>query len=253
MSTNYSVTVTMTSNTVSGLLGEGMQLVAFAAVQGTDNQALPLVWSVASSYGTTYTLSWTAAYGAYASSTPIAAGTLIQVATSSAISIGETLSVTAGPVGTVSSSGTPGFISISNTTSSQFTCGLEQTLGGVLVPFCVYPLYGNNTQALIPLPTVVMLFTTAPALVGEAYSPAITAPLALHSGLAADATGAAVAINLSSQSTATVAYDINAGWSSSGQQAQTIPSSQIIPTLIQPTPAPTALRLRRAKTSKESS
>jgi hypothetical protein len=250
LASNYTVTVDMSNTTATTLMEEGSQLVAFAATQGTDNQALPLVWSVAASFGTTYTLSWTASYGAFASSTAVAAGTLIVPGTSASINIGQIFSVAAGPVGSVVNGGVSGLITIANTTSSPFSCGLSQTLNNALVPFCAYPLYGNNTQELMPLSIVVMFFTTAPLEVGEAYSPAM--PMALTDKLAADATGPAVEINLTSQTTATVSYDINNGWTvPQGQPAQTIQSSQILPTLIQPTPPPTLARIRRAAIPKE--
>lgn len=255
MATNYTVTVSMTSNTVNALLAEGSQLVTFAATQGTDKQALPLVWAVAASFGTTYTLSWTASYGAFASSTAVAAGAMIAPGgsppTSAAIGLGQTFSVSAGPVGSVVTGGVPSLITIGNTTSSPFSCGLEQMLNNALVPFCAYPLYGNNTQALMPLPIVVMFFTTAPLEVGEAYSPEMAMAMMINKPITADDTGPAVEINLSGQTTAEVSYDINNGWTwQQGQQAQTIQASAIVPTLIQPTPPATLARIRALK-SKE--
>lgn len=241
--TSYTVNLTMSSATVQGLLNEGMQLIAFAAVQGTDFSALPVVWSVSSTYGNDWSITWSTTYMAYASSSAISSGNMIQIATSQPITVGQLMNVQQGPIANSPTTGTPSFITITNTTTSQYSCGIEQSVnsgnGAAFAPVCVYPLYGLNTQTIVPLAEIVLLFTTSPLKVGEAWS---GVPLLSGQFLELDAvTGSALWITAGGQtSPLSIQYDINGGWSWGGANwAMTIPLSTLVSVLIQPTSPPT--------------
>jgi hypothetical protein len=238
--TTYTVTIQCTSATVSALQAEGSALIGFSAVQGTDASALPVVWLSTTGYSTTTNIVWSTTYEAYTSSTAIKAGTLIEVGSAQAIVVGQVANVGGGGLITVANGGTAGYVTIANTTNDPYTCGIEQMVNNVFAPLCAYPLYGNNTQTIVPLPQIVLMFTTAPLAVGEAWSDDIPAPqVRLSASL--DATGPAFWIDMSGQTTATVSYDVNDGWSAAGAPSwgQTISASLIVPTVIQPTPPPT--------------
>jgi hypothetical protein len=241
--TSYTVNLTMSSATVQALLNQGMQLIAFAAVQGTDLSAMPVVWSVSSTYGNDWSITWTTTYMAYASSSAISSGNMIQIATSQPIAVGQLLNVQQGPVTNSPTTGTPSFITITNTTTTQYSCGVEQSVnsgnGAVFAPVCVYPLYGLNTQTIAPLAEIVLLFTTSPLQVGEAWS---GAPVTPGPFLELDAvTGPALWITAAGQSSPlSVQYDINTGWSWGGANwAMTISLSTLATVLIQSTSSPT--------------
>jgi len=238
--TSYTVNLTMSTATVQGLLNEGMQLIAFSAVQGTDYSALPVVWSVSATYGNNWSITWSTTYEAYASSSAISSGSMIQIGTSQPIAVGQTLSVQAGPISNTPTIGTPSFITITNTTTNQYSCGIEQSVntgsGAAFAPICVYPLYGLNTQTIVPLAEIVLLFTTSPLKVGEAWS---GAPLPAGPMVALDATSStALWITAAGQtSPLSVQYDINTGWSWGGANwAETIALSTLVTVLIQTTP-----------------
>jgi hypothetical protein len=244
--TTYTVTIVCSSETVTALQAEGSALIGFSAVQGTDFSALPVVWLATNAYSQSTAIVWSASYEAYTSSSQVNAGTLLQVGTTQPVAVGQLCTVSAGGLIEVSNAGTAGYITIANGTSTQFTCGIEQPVNGTYAPVCAYPLYGLNTQTIVPLPEIVLMFTTAPLVAGEMWSDDIAPPAALQRA-ALDASGPALLIDMSAQITATVNYDVNDGWSwaGDGSWAQTISESMIVPATIQPTPPPTLVAAPR--------
>jgi len=226
---DYSVNLTMNAKTVQTLLGQGNALVALSAVRGRDLAALPLVWSLTAKYGQSTLLQWKTAYAAYTSTSSIVAGTVVHPANTIAVAPGRIVKVGSGGLLTDGGIGSPGAIEIVNSVADSFTCGVQQSVNDVLAPVCAYPLNGLSTQTIVPLPQVVLVFSTTPLTVGEAFDAAVPA-LALSSILA---------IDLSSNATAGVQFDVDRGWSaSSGTIAETITIEALVSKLIQPGSAP---------------
>jgi hypothetical protein len=228
MTSDYLVVVEMSSDTVTGLLRQGFSLIAFSAVGGRNLEALPLVWSITPSFGTSKTFRWSTTYDAYTSSTPIVPGHVIVAGSTSAIRTGQTLDVALGGIGTVVNHGQAATIGFFNGTTTAFTCGICQSVNEVMSPVCAWPLNGGNRLFIEPLPIIVLLFTTLSLRVGEAFG----APA--HPDIAAESISSIVAIDMTDQSAVTVGYDINRGWDTGDATwGRTIPISQLVATLIQ--------------------
>ena len=229
--TDFSLAILMTSQTVRALQLQGSVLIAYAAVQGSDRSALPLVWYRSDSYSNSNTLTWSTTWGAYASPTPIAAGSIINTGLAQAVRTGQTVNVDAGPRMTIVNGGTAGAIAFVNQTPTEFTCGIEQQAPGQpegsLAPICAYPLFGENSVTIFPLPQIALLFTTEPLAVGEAF-PGIS-----------DSSGPAILLDMSGGSSATLHYHANAGWSGqAGTTFRDIDGANFVSALIQVPPPP---------------
>lgn len=237
MHTKYILNITCSPGTLKALADQGSALVAFSAVQANDLSALPLVWMITTEFGASTALHWSAHYEAYASSTPIAGGAVIHIGTTKPIAPGQIYEVQAGPVGTVANNGNTGEITIVNQVKDPFTCGIQQLVEGAFAPVCALPLFGLNTQTLVPLPQIVLLFTTAPLSVGEVLPQEMTTPLL---DTVTGATGSVLSIDMASQNPASVTFNINDGWSwpDTLLGARTISAAQIVSTLIQPASPP---------------
>jgi hypothetical protein len=225
------LSVTMTVPTQEGLLNQGSALIAFSAVAGRDDAALPLVWLVKSDFGTLTGIDSQPAYAAYTSATPIAAGCVIHPIGSIPIDEGQIVNVGVGGACTRTNGGTAGKIRFANGTTTPYTCGIQQTVDGKPAPVCAYPLYGLSTQAIAPLPRIALLFTSSLMSVGEACSADTLA--------ASNDLSSIVLIDLSGNPEAGVNFDINRGWSwKQGTAAQIIHPSTFVSALIQPGSSP---------------
>jgi hypothetical protein len=236
MISHYGVIVEMSVGTVTGLLDQGFSLIAFQAVGGRNLEALPLVWSITSNFGTRLPLAWDVTFDAYTSSTAIVPGNVILAGSTSAIRTGQTLDVGLGGIGTVVNHGQAATIGFSNETTTAFTCGICQPINEVMSPVCAWPLNGGNRLFIAPLPVIVLLFTTLPLRIGEAFGPP------RHSGIevesitpgVGEAISSIVAIDMTARAAATIGYDINSGWDiGDATWKRTVPLSQLVATLIQ--------------------
>lgn len=223
--TDYQVQISMTPATVTALTESGSRLQACRAVQSSDRAGRPLLWR-SLEYSTTTYVGWTNRHFAYTSRSAIKAGQRISVGFQAVIDTGETLQVTAGGIGEVSREGWAGAISIHNTTTTQFTCGL----GGPSEdpePTCAFPLYGDHLQRIVPLPKVLLMFSTQPLAPGTVIDGTTTA--------ARTSVGPSVLVDLASGSDRAVSFDINTGWSWGGfSWARQIPAgTDLVPLLIE--------------------
>lgn len=203
MATPYSVTITMNQTTVNALSTGGFYLYGFKAVKTTSVGA-PVVWFETGAFGLNTAISWSENYQAYTSNSQVIAGGQVVATNSYPIGLGQTLQITT-PAGTGmvnTQSGTPQAIDIANQTTTQFTCGISQSNPvGAVTPMCAFTLYGNFTDVIAPIEKVLLMFSTLPintgTVVEQSYSPALL-------------------IDLTSENSRTVAFDINQGWSWGG-------------------------------------
>jgi hypothetical protein len=230
--TQYQTKVTMTTATVSALQTSGSYLYVFRAVQASDRAGRPVVWTRQPYSQHTY-VNWSASYDAYTSLSPIKAGQEIPVGFFAAINVGELLQVTAGGIGTVTSAGHNGTISIQNTTSTPFTCGVGGGLSGdAAAPLCAFPLNGNSLEVVTPLDKIMLMFSTQLIAPGTVIDDFYGAPLSSF--------GPGVLIDLASANQRTLSYDINTGWSWGGYNwAREVPAgTNLVPLLIEPPAKP---------------
>ncbi len=209
---DYQVTITMTTDTVTKLVGGNYKLYGFKALQSTQGGGLPLVWYRTDTYSANTNISWQALYQAYTSSSAIVANRQIAVGFSVDTDLGQMLNVVGGGIGTVVSGGSESAISIRNTTATPFTCGISETIAGGAKPICAFPLYGNNVDDFTPVQKLMLIFSTNQIKTGTAidhiYSSnsmlSFSSLVSYSSGILIDLTGAQqLAVN----------YDINQGWS----------------------------------------
>jgi hypothetical protein len=190
------VTITMDGTTVSSLAYSGYSLFAYAAVQCSDKLGVPLVWMATQEYSETTPVQVGSQFEVYTvpgvgGSEPVVPGF------TAPISLGETLDWD-GAVGTVSSAGTAGAITILNQSSDAGGCGILVEADDTFAPVCLVPLHGNQAQVMVPLPYVLLLFSTASAAPGT---------------VAATAPEPGVLLDLSQEAQPAVSYDIDTGWS----------------------------------------
>ncbi len=220
----YQVNLSLSLATVQALQQGGYNLYGFKAVQSTMKGGAPLVWfSIpAASLLTTNNIEWTVQYQAYISNTfPVAPNTNVVASAAVDISLGQQWNVEPGGGNNVTTAGPAIAISINNTTTTPFTCGVSMEQNGVFNPLCAFPLYGGGLDIIAPIEKVVLIFSTLPVNTGtvieQAFSPGIF-------------------IDLTTDNQRSVAFDINLGWSwGGGSWGQQIPAnSDLIPFLVEP-------------------
>jgi len=232
MSTPYGVTILMDDNTVTNLTAGGYNLYGFKAVQGPTGGA-PLVWVKTNQFGLSTAISWQEQYQAFTSTSSISGGTTINVSNPYDINLANTLNVT-GQTGTgsVVTSGVANAISINNQTSVKFTCGISQVQNnGPANPLCAFNLYGNMLDLIVPIEKVLLMFSSTPVNTGtvimQSYSQCVL-------------------IDLTSQNTRTLGFDINNGWQTKSQVGMDVypANTSMVPLLIQSSAFARKLMLR---------
>lgn len=215
--TPYTLVIDLDDTTLKGLATSQYTLYGFRAF-GAPPGSGATVWFQTSQLGERITLTWTDTYSAYTShDTQAIAGGHITAdnafpLTQLSEKVGETLTVNQSTgLGTVAAGGTPGSVTVLNTTSTQLVCGLAQiqppvpgaTSPPATTPICAVELYGNNEVLLTPGAAVFLMFGTRPQLpVGQVVETSV---------------GPGVLIPFSDATPSqTVSYDINNGWSGTG-------------------------------------
>jgi hypothetical protein len=226
----FQVTITMATATVSALITSGCLLDAFRAVQNSDLAGRPLLWQQPP-YSATTQIGWDDGYAAYTSESPIQNGTPVSVGFSAPVTVGQQLEVTTGGIGQVTAGGYPDAISILNTTTTPYTCGIGGGVGDAPAPYCAFPLYGKTLQVITPLQQILLLFSTAPITPGTVVS-----TLGAPQSAALTTAGPGILIDLDTANQRTVNYDINTGWSWGGYSwaQEILAGTDLEPLLIQP-------------------
>lgn len=220
--TPYMINLSMPAATVQQLAAGNYKLFMFKAVQSAVGGGAPTVWAATTQYSTNTSVSWTEDYYAYASMEEIQSGVDFSSSNTEAINLGQILQVAGQAVGTVADGGTPEAITVQNTVTTPFTCGLAQpnpTGGGLPTPICAFPLYGLNLDLIVPLEKVALVFAAGPYQEGMVIESSI---------------GPAVLADLTLSNNISLGYDINNGWTWTGNQASDIPSDEFVQTLIVP-------------------
>ncbi|HST52101.1 MAG TPA: hypothetical protein VLJ61_08830 [Pyrinomonadaceae bacterium] len=220
----YEVNITMSLATVQALTNGGYSLYGFKAVASSGQKAgAPLVWFSLPGQDllTTTSVRWEEDYQAYISNT-LSLNPLTQIVASADvdISLGQQWDVQEGG-GTDVVDGLPLAISILNTTDTPYTCGISQLQQGVYNPLCGFPLYGGGLDVMVPIEKVVLTFSTLQVNTGTVIEQAYTS---------------SIFIDLTSENTRNVNFDINQQWSwGGGSWAQQIPAgTSFNPFLIEP-------------------
>jgi hypothetical protein len=222
MATQFSVNITLSSDTVSTLHQQNFTLYGFRAVVSSA-ETRPVVWFHYDTYQLINAIEWTDEYQAYVSQGEMIPGGAVRSASPYPVQLGQVLQITsAGGIGQVRDGGSPTAIGIANLTSTVFTCGLSLPVPGAsFSPICAVPLLANNKLEIIPLDKVLLMFASAPVSSGTV----------IHQTY-----GQGILIDLTGVSTRSVSYDAEAGWSwpDHAPWAQVIPASEDLISLLNP-------------------
>jgi len=207
----------MSVETVQALHNAGFFLYGFKAVEGPAT-GRPLVWFKNDTYSAVTNIVWEEVYQAYTSSSQIIPGGRVTGSFFIDIDPGQTLEVGVGGVGFVTPDGDPDAITIENTTTTEYTCGISQLEEGEQKTLCAFPLFGMNADLIVPISKVLLMFSTDPVDTGtvimQAYSP----------GLLIDLTGV---------EEREVGYNINGTWTYNSLWAQPVSNgTDLVPLLI---------------------
>lgn len=221
--TSYAIKITMDQDTANYLYDKKYSLYAFKAVQTSVAGGKPTVWFQTMKYSTKTNITWLVQYQAYTSSSEIKPGVTIDASFTTNINLGQLLTVNNGTgTGTVTNAGTPGTISIYNTTNADFTCGIAQSANGADgQPMCAFPLIGQDKDVIAPIEKVLLMFATQTVNTGtvieKAYGP----------GVLIDLTGAPGNLR-------EVSYKKSFGWDWGGYAwgSSTAPDQNLVPLLI---------------------
>jgi hypothetical protein len=232
----YSVTVGMSEATAAALHRSGSSLQVFRVVRSSDRAARPLLWRRQDSYAVWNQITWSEGLNAYTSSTRVEAGAVVTAGFYAPVRTGDVLRVDANGVGTVTTDGDPSAVTVQNEANAYFTCGIGGDGPGAPEPFCAFPLYGGNQQAIIPTQKVMLRFSA------EAIRPGTVIggrPAGPADGAGEDrsvtSTSPGVLVDLSDKPDHEVTYDINNGWSWGGYAwARHVPAgADLVPLLIE--------------------
>ncbi len=181
---------------------------------------MPLVWFRTDTFSATTNVDWQVQYQAYTSRSAIIPNGQIDASYSTDINLGQMLNVVAGGTGTVVGGGPSTAISIQNTTTTPFTCGISEVTGGSAKPLCAFPLYGTQMDVMAPIEKVLLMFSTTPVNTGTVIEQAYSS---------------GIFIDLTSAQQRAVNFDINNGWDWGGfaWARQIPPTSNLVPLLIE--------------------
>lgn len=189
-------TIIMSTATVVALNTSGYSLLAFAAVRCSDDAAQPLLWTARREYGETTIVQAPRRFQAYTVAWPVPAGPVVPGYRAD-VALGQMLTVGESGTGAVTQGGTERAITIRNSSSRPFGCGISRVVDGRPAPICRLPLYGRNGQVIEPVPTILLMFSTLEAVAGTPFD---------------TAAGPGVLLDLLTVRQAQVTYDINSGW-----------------------------------------
>ena len=218
--TSYEVTVNLDDVTINDLVKNNYRLYGFKAVQTSMGGGAPLVWFVTQNFMAQTVIDWEEQYQAFTSLSQIISGGTISASSPYDIKLDETLNVGQNGVGTVTEVGRPLAISINNTTSTQYTCGISEMQGGNPLPLCAFPLFGNSLNVIAPIEKVLLMFATVAVNTGTVIEQAYSQ---------------GVLIDLTGDNQRTLNFQMNNGWNWGGfSWAQAIPAdANLVPLLIE--------------------
>lgn len=207
-SSAYKVALSMVPATVETLIDGGYSLCAMFAVRMTNDAARPTIAFATQTIAPNMLIEWMPDVMAYTSHDPMVSGGPIRPGYQTPITQGQTFFVTIGGAGDVKAGGPLSKMTIANTTSTSFTSGFARSSSVSEAPTPIYavPLYGNQTNVAVPLPKILLLFTTANLKPGE-----MVESLAM-SFLPAASYSSSLLVTASQPQVRELSYDINAGW-----------------------------------------
>lgn len=218
--TFYNISIAMNDETLEGLNASRMSLYLFKASASPMTGGAPTVWSATKAFSNNTEIDWLESYAAYAAIGEVKDGVTFNGSSAKTLDLGETLIVAEDAITTVSRTGTAGWITVIDTTATQFACGLAQPApgNGKVAPICAFPLDGQHRDLIQPIKKVALVFASETYPQGTVIEGAI---------------GPTVLVDLNTQQSAALSYDINAGWSwDPTERVSDVPPSQFVSVLV---------------------
>lgn len=218
--TAFNLSIAMSDATLEGIDKLGSELYLFKASASSMLGGAPTVWSSTTAFSNDTEISWTETFAAYAAIGQVRSGVTFNGSSAKNIDLGSTLLVGANATTKVADGGQPGWIEITNTTTTQYACGLAQpnVTNGKVSPICAFPLYGKHSDLIQPIQKVALVFASA----GYAQGTVIEGSI-----------GPAVLVDLTKTQHVALSYDINNGWSwDSTAPVTDIPDNQFVQVLV---------------------
>ena len=206
----YKITIDLDSTTLSALKDGGFSMHAFKGVKTSapGSNALPTLWFQQDRFASKVDISWKDTFGGYFSATDIKENAVIDISTSSAMTLGDILTLLDNGDNSLSTGGVPTAYNFKSDKTETWTCGLTVSAKGTeATPICAFPQYGAAANVLMPYDKVLLLFTQEQQDTGSVLQTAVTM---------------SISIIMSPQvPEISVAFDINTGWDTRNQPQAT--------------------------------
>jgi hypothetical protein len=222
------ITITLAPATLVALKNMGYALYVMRAFNTTNAAGKPLVWLATTQFLENTVIAFEAKYQAYVSTSQVIPNGVVTVSTSAPVELGQTATIDANGVLTVTQGGNPAGVTLVNGSTTPYTTGLAAAADGIAAAIFAEPLYGLAEDIAAPLDQLLLTFTTQGVAAGTLIEHAMSQSLLV------DLTGAAQR---------TAAFDINTGWSAGGATwAKPVAAgTDLTPVLVHETPLEKAL------------
>jgi len=201
MSSSLNVEIRMSADTVKNLQGKNFNLLAFRAVETSDDGGLPVVWSGRKDYAEITDVSWGETYGAFASYTKSKPRAQITVNCQKVINLGQKMVVLSPLQCQEPVNGHAGCISVLNNTKSEIpSCGIierNNNNNNEFAPLCAFPLINGYVILIRPIQKVFLTFGNKAMVTKMAITESI---------------GPGILIDMTKKPLRHVQYDANDGW-----------------------------------------
>lgn len=201
MPDEFKILVNLDNDTLEQLDHDKYWLYGFKGVEAKNGGGQPALWFKTDDFGPQTVISWTESYQAYWSeNTEITDRLKIGISGNDDIELSQYYDVNDNGTSKVTGGGPSSQITIRNKGNKARSCGISQkALDGGFSPLCVFPLHGNNRDAIMPKLSVLLIFESQLFETDTVYMQAF------GRGLLIDLTN-----ELSHKRE--VAYDINKSW-----------------------------------------
>jgi len=146
----YSVTIDLNdSDTLTFLRGKNLRV--YKSV-GSDSSGLPVVWFSQNQLSQSVTFSWTETYGGFVTDggTPTQ-GISVKDVSEHSMTLGQIIKASNDGNVSLSNGGVEGAITVQNTDTRDWMCGMGQEVNGTFSPICAFDL-GGKDESVIMMP-----------------------------------------------------------------------------------------------------
>lgn len=204
MANTYSIEISIDDHTLSKLENQSLRI--YKGVQGGGFCTL---WYTISQFDSPMKIQWEETYGGYIYNqqippSPISPGTFIIQTKIKSMSLGELMTVNDNGTTELTTDGTEGEIDITNRGTTEWTCGIAQSVNNILSPLCAIPLNGKDFRNITPLEKVLLNFDQGAFQTGTIIEKAWIKSIVIDFSLIDE--------TQTDEKQVSVSYDIDEGW-----------------------------------------